>query len=912
MVGNKWFKCDLHLHSTASECFRDKSVTSEQWVAECKEKGLDCVALTDHNTGANIDEYKEVAEKNNLVLFPGVELTCSESKVHLLVIFDRNSGTTEVEDFILAMEISRNQFASSEANSPKTVIDVVKYAEEHGYIVIPAHIDEYNGLSSLSHSARKDIFKSPNIPVVQLVQKEFFDILENNINGEEKQNKFNDVMERYDGLGDDTLKNWFKSAREARDNRMNLLTFSDNPHAEGDSQHGLWGIGQRYTFIKMKENPDLSSLRDALLLGKERTFADFFEFQKNAEPTIINTLVFSGTTLSNEEITVDFSRNLTTIIGGRGTGKSCITRLLFFVLGKEEILGGYPEIESEYRNFAKKSNGESGIFTDNTKVSLEVLYKGTKFKIVRTINSHQVFFVDEADNEVEVGIERLNMVSSKIDLYMQKQIYEISKNQKSILNLVDTFNSVEIEEINDELEGYKSEILKINLDNDELKKSVSQKRVIELKIEDLRRKESKLTNKSIKQIFESNKEELLSKKIISDDLESFRSIPMKLQEVVKLVSIPENKLEISDEIDLLRDSLISKVRRDIETISLGIENISKSVEDYKDQLNNSKWIEDFKKTLEAYSQLKTQLDPEDFATMDNLDVLYNELEEKENLLKEIIERENELDNNQLRIKQYREQIDTCLGKLTRARRDFCNKIFSDIDGIKAQIQPNRDFLDYIKKLRVILGKEDTFEAEFDNLLQKMSRTNFSYREIYKDIEKVNSGVESPSEIFTDKKLINFLKKLSKTQLSDIQVLTPNDLITITIELNGRMVNLSNASAGQKTSAILSMILAYGNSPLVLDQPEDDLDSQLINDLIVKSILKRKENRQIIVVTHNANIPVNGDSEWLICMGDSRNVTADLCGSVDEPKVKNRICRVMEGGDDAFKHRATRYGFKQIN
>lgn len=58
MVGNKWFKCDLHLHSTASECFRDKSVTAEQWVAECKEKGLDCVALTDHNTGANIDEYK--------------------------------------------------------------------------------------------------------------------------------------------------------------------------------------------------------------------------------------------------------------------------------------------------------------------------------------------------------------------------------------------------------------------------------------------------------------------------------------------------------------------------------------------------------------------------------------------------------------------------------------------------------------------------------------------------------------------------------------------------------------------------------------------------------------------------------------------------------------------------------------
>lgn len=62
-----------------------------------------------------------------------------------------------------------------------------------------------------------------------------------------------------------------------------------------------------------------------------------------------------------------------------------------------------------------------------------------------------------------------------------------------------------------------------------------------------------------------------------------------------------------------------------------------------------------------------------------------------------------------------------------------------------------------------------------------------------------------------------------------------------------------------------MILAYGNSPLILDQPEDDLDSQLINNLIVRSIITKKENRQILIVTHNANIPVNGDSEWLISM-----------------------------------------------
>ncbi|EMW5746402.1 TPA: AAA family ATPase, partial [Enterococcus faecium] len=160
-------------------------------------------------------------------------------------------------------------------------------------------------------------------------------------------------------------------------------------------------------------------------------------------------------------------------------------------------------------------------------------------------------------------------------------------------------------------------------------------------------------------------------------------------------------------------------------------------------------------------------------------------------------------------------------------------------------------------------------------------------------------------------LINSIRKLNDAQVLELQTLKPNDLVVIRLELNGKKVSLSNASAGQKTSAILSMILAYGNSPLILDQPEDDLDSQLINNLIVRSIITKKENRQILIVTHNANIPVNGDSEWLISMGDSKEISADQCGSVDEPNIKPRICTVMEGGEDAFTNRAKRYGFKQI-
>ncbi|WP_202189102.1 TrlF family AAA-like ATPase [Mammaliicoccus sciuri] len=908
MVGNKWYKCDLHIHSTASKCFHDKSVTAEQWVAKCKEKGLDCVALTDHNTGANIDEYKEVAEKNNIILFPGVELTCGESKTHLLVLFDRNSGTTEVEDFILKMGIERDKMASSDAKSPKTVLEVINYAEKHGLVVIPAHIDEYNGLSGLSYAVRQDVFKAPNISSVQVVQKEFFDILQDNLSGEDAKRKIASVGQRYGKVGEDTLAEWLKPVREAINNNINFLTFSDNPHEEGNPKHGLWGIGQRYTNIKMKENPDLYSLRDALMLGKSRTQSDFINSNKNDRNTSIKTLSFSGTTLSSKEVTVDFSNNLTTIIGGRGTGKSCITRLLFYVLGKEDKLSDYSEIYADYSKFSKIADSESGVFTENTKVALEVSYEGSMYKIIRTPKSHQVFSLDFEKNEELTDFKRLEMLSENISLYMQKHIYEISKNQKSILELVDTFNFTEIAEINEEINSFKSDILKINMDNVKLKEEVDKKQILQLGIEDLKNKILKLGTGHNKQVFEKNNQETQNNKIIDDDLSQFRKIPEQLQSLTDQVFIPAKKIEVSSEIDEFRSNLLNKIKYEIDGISEHILEITKNIDEYQKEINNSNWRKEFKKIDEEFKQMKAELEPGELESMENLGLLHEELKLKEKQLEKVIEKEDKFKQNNKEIEELSNQVDLSLKRLTQERRRFCKEIFKDIDGITAQIQPNRDFLSYVEELRVILGKEDSFGSEFDSLLQKLKGTNYSYKEVYKDIKNIRLGEESTT--FTNKKLINYFNKLSNTQLSEVQVLTPNDLITITIEINKKKISLSNASAGQKTSAILSMILAHGDSILVLDQPEDDLDSQLINNLIVKSILKRKENRQIIIITHNANIPVNGDSEWLICMGDLKEVMPDLFGSVDEPTVKNRICKVMEGGEDAFNHRAVRYGFKQ--
>ena len=94
--------------------------------------------------------------------------------------------------------------------------------------------------------------------------------------------------------------------------------------------------------------------------------------------------------------------------------------------------------------------------------------------------------------------------------------------------------------------------------------------------------------------------------------------------------------------------------------------------------------------------------------------------------------------------------------------------------------------------------------------------------------------------------------------------------------------------------------------LVLDQPEDDLDNHLIYDLIVTQLREVKQHRQVIVVTHNSNIVVNGDAELVVALAACGGETQKECdGSLQEKPVRDTICEIMEGGREAFEQRYRR-------
>jgi len=128
--------------------------------------------------------------------------------------------------------------------------------------------------------------------------------------------------------------------------------------------------------------------------------------------------------------------------------------------------------------------------------------------------------------------------------------------------------------------------------------------------------------------------------------------------------------------------------------------------------------------------------------------------------------------------------------------------------------------------------------------------------------------------------------------------------------------LKDLSTGQKATAVLLLLLLEGDVPLIVDQPEDDLDNRFVTDTIVPKMREEKRRRQFIFATHNANIPVLGDAEQIVglspvgeTVGDGAlKLRPEHMGSIDFKPVRELVEEVLEGGKEAFERRRAKYGF----
>lgn len=921
--GARWYKCDLHLHTTASKCFQDQGVTAEQWVEKAIEQGLNCVAVTDHNTGAGIDAIKAAAEGKDLTVFPGVEITCDPSKVHLLILFDVTKTSADIRDFLVRAGIKADDFSKQEAATIESIFAIADLATKDGGIVIPAHIDEYNGLCSISVGNLEKFYGNENINAVQVVHKEFLSTsLQTSENTELKQ-LLNDYYSNPNpSIDDSTVKEWFTPVKYAVEANLAILTFSDNPHEPKNSKHGLAGIGSRFSWIKMDEVPSLEGLRQAFLLPQFRVKNDF---DSPGKPYVPPALWIKSISITNCSITdtsavkVEFNPQLNAIIGGRGSGKSSILKFIRGFFNRLHDLSDLPEILKDHQDFYKRTDARSkkGVLNENTCLEIEfvrnnILHKFTASNIINCSGQEiKIEKFDEATSSWVEVVDEAYIDFFEFEHYSQKQIYEIAQEPNSLRERIDR-SIPGLENLKNEREIIRRSFLEKSTAVRTVRQQITGKGKLQTEIRDI--------ETSIRVLQQSGISDLLLAK------EKFSVQENLIQAFSKQISDKEDQvnklLENFGLLDIDFSTFDENHSRQIQTFSgqviEGLQNITTQLETLKSaittlktsfdsSIQGSTWKSDQNQNTTEFEAKKVELEQQGVDVISNFETFSHAKAQKEAELERIVSIENTLSEEVSRCQNLKTDFLNKSKEITTERREFINSVLVD-DKIKISIKLFRNQNDFIQKLRAIIQREDFFYSDIDYLTRlcfsgNVEQTIDAVREVFRKIRR-GENVDEITGYF-----VNLVNSMNDAQIDEIEILLPEDEIEVQYKTSSSAAykSLSTASAGQKTTAILTFILSYGNIPLILDQPEDDLDNRLVYELVVDRLKQAKENRQVIVVTHNANIPVNGDAEYIISLNSESKLLEVLhTGTVEQSLIKKEICDVMEGGKQAFDMRYRRY------
>jgi ATPase subunit of ABC transporter with duplicated ATPase domains len=218
-------------------------------------------------------------------------------------------------------------------------------------------------------------------------------------------------------------------------------------------------------------------------------------------------------------------------------------------------------------------------------------------------------------------------------------------------------------------------------------------------------------------------------------------------------------------------------------------------------------------------------------------------------------------------------------------------------------------------VKEIFGETDTDPPKPCGMVWDLVNPN-SASSVSERLQEIKQSLEEMNEQVLNTKLNGkFVKKLKEMKpelasvvFDELAAWFPEDAVDLQYKRDesSSFQSLQQASAGQKTAAILSFLLAHGSEPLLMDQPEDDLDNALVSQLVVAQLRNNKNRRQLIVITHNANIVVNGDAELVMPMEFlGGQIVNNIAGGLQERSVRKKVCEIMEGGEKAFEQRYKR-------
>lgn len=333
---------------------------------------------------------------------------------------------------------------------------------------------------------------------------------------------------------------------------------------------------------------------------------------------------------------------------------------------------------------------------------------------------------------------------------------------------------------------------------------------------------------------------------------------------------------------LTEAELISTVQS-IETFQKSLEEKEKGVKEHTNLLDRKKGLEE---RIEIIEKQKEELNKKKIS-------LVGEKAERTELYSELLVRKFE----------QREKYLSIIETFSKDKSDT----LKDLDFVVTLVFDLKRFNDTMNQLidqrKVRIDPEDGTISELSFLYEKITEfTSKPSVDIAKEIS--HTVIEEAMEVIIQNLKPSELINLNRGSLYD-SIFGDYFILTPSVEYKG--TKLSNLSLGQKASVLLKIYLAQGENPIIIDSHDDHLDNEFIMDDLVKALRQAKEQRQVIIVSNNANVVVNSDSDQVV-IADRNNsgVISYVSGSLENTSIRSKLLRVLEGGKKAFNDRQFKY------
>jgi energy-coupling factor transporter ATP-binding protein EcfA2 len=920
LAGARWWRFDFHTHTPASDDYGRglaqaslRQRTPRDWLLDFMRAEIDCVAITDHNTGAWIDRLKAAyaelateapADFRPLHLFPGVEINVNGG-VHLLAILGPEKSGSDIDSLLGAVGLPGSASASIEGCSAQSIVQVAEAIRRAGGLAIPAHVDGPSGLFSVCKGETlRGVLDCNAVVAMELLDPAF----------EKAHVDRKHVIPRSEVLG------------------------SDSHHPSG--QDGQRHPGSHFTSVKMG-TPSLDGLRLALLDGAPLSIRR--SDVEGDDPNQHASLVIESVEIADAlyagrgrcPLVARFSPWMTALIGGRGTGKSTVLEMVRLATRREGELPS--DLKGEFDRFRSVpvSRGEGGgALTQETRVALTLRKDGVRFRVSWS-QSGAVSSIEEEDAR-GAWTRSPGDVRGRfpVRIFSQKQVFALSGDPGALLRLIDEAPAVNRADWDARRQELETRFLRLRSQARELGAQLGERSRVEGELADVRRQLAVFEEGGHRELLVSYQRLGRQRRVLDDRateleraVESIRRYTGDVEPSdVRVDDFAAGAPPEAEALGLLEEAARKQTEVSSRMLALASE-LDAFRQDWGERVRRSSWSRGEEAVGGRYRALVERLAQEGVEDPTAYGALVQRRQTLERKLADFGALTGRMQQIEEQARETLVELEAWRVTLSQNRIEFLERVLRGNEFVKIELvlfgsdarSAEPEFRHRLAREKEGLEKDILSEDGDSGLLAELYRElpaerverieamQHRARERKREITMAASGFPSPSRT---KWFQNHVEKLRPEQIDRLELWWPEDGLDVAYRRGGtgRFVPIAYGSPGQKSAAILAFLLSHGDEPILLDQPEDDLDNHLIYELIVQQIRENKRRRQVIVATHNPNIVVNGDAEMVIAMDHVKGqcvVVEKGTGCLQESGVRDEICRVMEGGRRAFEARYKR-------